>query len=148
MFDPPWYAEGLRFGCTRCGGCCVGAGTVRVSDEEIAALAVHLGIGNAEFRAGYTRSLRGGEVSLREKPDEACIFYDSGSGCGVYEHRPRQCRSWPFWRAVVHSRERWDEESRDCPGMNQGERRAADDITRTATDDGTSGVIPIRRGRS
>jgi Fe-S-cluster containining protein len=147
MSSPPWYAEGLRFACTRCGGCCRGAGAVRVSEEEIRALARHIGVGDAEFRASHTRPLRGGDVSLREKPDDSCIFYERERGCLVYEHRPRQCRTWPFWRAVVHSRERWDEESADCPGMNDGPLHSADHIASTAAHDGTSGVIPRSRTR-
>ncbi len=136
-----WYAEGLRFACTRCGNCCRGAGTVRVSDEEIAALARRVGLRDHEFRAAYTRPLRGGELSLRETRERDCIFYDAGAGCRVYEDRPRQCRTWPFWRAVVHSPERWAEEAKQCPGMDRGPLHDAAMIERTSRSDGTSGQI-------
>jgi Fe-S-cluster containining protein len=142
--DEPWYREGLRFACTRCGNCCRGAGTVRVSDAEIAALARWLGLADAEFRAMYTRELRGGERSLRETRQRDCVFYDPEAGCRVYEQRPRQCRSWPFWRAVVHSPERWAEEARDCPGMDRGPLHPAEAIARSCADDGTSGRAPAR----
>lgn len=139
MASDPWYRDGLRFGCTRCGNCCTGQpGTVRVSDAEIGALARHLGLDDAAFRAIYTRELRGGEISLREKSDRACVFYGEG-GCGVYSLRPRQCRTWPFWRSVVHSEERWNDEALDCPGMNRGALHPADAIARSAARDGTSG---------
>ena len=93
----PWYADGLRFECLRCGRCCTGApGRVRVSDEEIAALAARLGLAEAEFRAGYTRRSRGADVLLAEKRNFDCVFFDSEQGCSVYEDRPRQCRTWPF----------------------------------------------------
>lgn len=141
----PWYADGLRFACTRCGHCCVGRGTVRVSDAEIAALARRVELADAEFRAAYTRPLRGGELSLRETRDGACVFYareGERPGCRVYQDRPRQCRSWPFWRAVVHSPERWQEEARDCPGMDRGPLHDAGEIARTSCADGTSGVVP------
>ncbi len=138
----PWYAEGLRFACTQCGACCNGAGTVRVSDEEIGALARLLDLSDEQLRAMYTRRLRGGEVSLRESRAKACVFWDPERGCRVYAARPRQCRTWPFWRAVVHSRERWEEEARDCPGMNQGPLHDADTIAATAAADGTSGELP------
>ncbi len=138
----PWYRDGLRFACTRCGNCCTGAGVVRVSEAEIEALADHLALADAEFRALYLRRLRRGEVALREKANRDCVFYDRRKGCTVYPHRPRQCRTWPFWRAVVHSRERWDEEARSCPGMNRGALHDADLIDRQARDDGTSGAAP------
>jgi Fe-S-cluster containining protein len=142
MPGDPWYREGLRFRCTRCGNCCTGAGVVRVSDAEIEALARRLALSDAELRAAYTRELRGGVVALREKRNRDCIFYDARRGCTVYEERPRQCRSWPFWRAVVHSRERWAEEAEGCPGMNQGAHFDADAIREILRDDGTSGVLP------
>ena len=138
--DPPWYRDGLHFECIRCGGCCRGAGTVRLSDTEIGALARRLEMSDPEFRAAYTRGLRGGEVALREKRNRDCVFYDGG--CTVYQARPRQCRSWPFWRAVVASRERWAEEATDCPGMNRGALHDAPAIAALARDDGTSGGIP------
>ena len=51
-----WYKDGLRFECLRCGSCCSGfSGTVRVSDEEIVALAQRLDLPEAEFRKDYTR---------------------------------------------------------------------------------------------
>ncbi len=104
----PWYRDGLRFTCTRCGNCCTGdPGTVRVTDDEIDALAALLGIDRDEFRGLYTRELRGGEVSLVEKRSNDCVFWDRKAGCRVYAARPRQCRAWPFWRAVVHSSETW-----------------------------------------
>jgi len=139
----PWYREGLRFGCTRCGNCCRGAGTVRVSDAEIAALAGRLELTDAEFRAMYIRPLRGGELSLRELRNRDCVFYDPAApGCRVYEQRPRQCRSWPFWGGVVHSAERWNEEARSCPGMNRGPLHDADTISRGVAADGTSNAKP------
>lgn len=138
----PWYREGLRFACTRCGGCCRGAGTVRVGDAEIEALARRLDLAPDEFRAAYTRKIRGGEVSLRERRNRDCIFHDRDRGCSVYEDRPRQCRTWPFWSAVVHSAERWQEEARSCPGMDQGPLHDAAEIDALARDDGTSGRRP------
>jgi len=115
---------------------------VRVSDAEIEGLAARLELADAEFRAAYTRRLRGGELSLREKRDASCVFYAPGRGCTVYEDRPRQCRTWPFWRAVVHSRERWQEEAEDCPGIGRGPLHAREAIERSLRDDGSSGEVP------
>ena len=137
----PWYRDGLRFACTRCGNCCRGAGAVRVSDEEIERLARRLALEPHEFRSAYTRKLRGGERSLREKRNRDCVFYDAARGCTVYGDRPRQCRTWPFWRAVVHSEERWQEEARDCPGMDHGPVHGAREIAASLRNDGTSGEL-------
>lgn len=140
--ETPWYRAGLRFACQRCGHCCTGSGTVRVSDAEIERLAVRVGVGDAEFRAAYTRTLRDGDVSLRETRAKDCVFFDRESGCRVYSDRPRQCRSWPFWRNVIHSEERWQQEALACPGMNCGALLTRSAIEASARDDGTSGLLP------
>jgi Fe-S-cluster containining protein len=138
----PWYAEGLCFECTRCGNCCTGAsGTVRVSEEEACEIADSLDLEPAQFHEIYTRRLEDGALSLRERSGGACIFFRPAAGCEIYSHRPRQCRTWPFWRSVVAKPERWAEESRECPGMNHGEQHAADEIRVIAEADGTSGKI-------
>jgi hypothetical protein len=60
----PWHTDGLRFACTRCGSCCRGAGTVRISEAETEALARRLALEPHEFRAAYTIKFRSGAVSL------------------------------------------------------------------------------------
>jgi len=144
MSEEPWHHGGLRFTCKQCGNCCTGGpGTVRVNDAEIAALARRLGVDEPTFRAAYTRTLRRGDVSLVEKRNYDCVFYRRGVGCTVYEDRPRQCRTWPFWSSVVHSREAWDEAAASCLGMNAGELHDFDEIADHAAPHGTSAA---RRG--
>lgn len=139
MSEEVWYDDGLRFTCTQCGNCCKGGpGTVRVSDAEIAAIAERLGLSGDEFRARYTRTLRGGDISLTEKENYDCVFYARSVGCTAYEDRPRQCRTWPFWNSVVFSSESWDEAAETCPGMNSGDRYDGGEIASLARDDGTS----------
>jgi Fe-S-cluster containining protein len=136
----PWYREGLRFECTRCGHCCGGGpGTIRVSDEEIGALARRLELADDEFRARYTRRLRNGDISLVEKKNYDCVFFDREKRCRVYEDRPRQCRTWPFWQSVVHTRETWEDEAGECPGMDAGPLHDFEEILLTSRNDGTSG---------
>ena len=130
----PWYQGGLRFECTQCGNCCSGfSGTVTVNDAEITALAARLEMDDAAFRQQCTRVMSGGTVSLREKPNYDCIFWAREHGCLVYEDRPTQCRTWPFWRTNVASRRRWEEEGQHCPGMNRGRLYTLEEIeVRTA----------------
>lgn len=125
-----WYRDGLRFSCTRCGHCCTGApGYVWVNEEEIAAIAQHLDESVAMIRAVYTRALAG-ERSLREKANGDCVFYDRTNGCTIYPVRPRQCRTWPFWKSNVLTPETWAQTCRICPGSGQGELISAEEITR------------------
>ena len=105
---PPWYEDGLQFTCTQCGKCCTGdPGYVWVDDAEITALAKVRGEKEHEFRALYTRSAKG-QVTLREKANGDCVFYDKQKGCTVYRARPRQCRTWPFWESNLESQTTWD----------------------------------------
>lgn len=136
----PWYADGLRFSCTRCGHCCTGEpGFTWVDDDEIDAISERLGVDRATFLRTYTRrAWRGGRelVTLKEKTNHDCVFWAEGVGCTVYEDRPRQCRTWPFWRSNLAERSDWDEAAKGCPGMNQGEQHPAERIAATAADDG------------
>lgn len=128
--DEPWYHDGLRFHCTRCGKCCTGApGFVWVNDEEIAALAAFHGEPRPQTEQLYTRVL-GVKRSLRERPNGDCIFYDKTAGCTIYPVRPRQCRTWPFWESNVRTPEDWAETCQICPGSGQGDLISAEEITR------------------
>ena len=135
-----WYRDGLGFSCTQCGRCCGGdPGCVWISAEEITGLARHLGLKEAIFRRRYTFATGQRGVSLKDKgPRENyhCVFYDSRSGCSVYAHRPRQCRTWPFWASVVATPDTWDSSARECPGMNADTVHSAQIIASTAMDDG------------
>ena len=139
MFKPaePWFADGLRFSCTRCGNCCGGApGYCWVSEDEIVALAQRLGMSVEAFRTRYTRQVKGRGISLQEKRNYDCVFFERGRGCSVYEDRPKQCRTWPFWQTNLRSQEEWQEASEGCPGMDQGEHHDAGTIAAIAADDG------------
>jgi len=138
-----WYADGLSFGCTRCGNCCKGApGMVRASDAEVLALAEHLELDEHAFRDEYTHRLGSGGTTLRERSGGACVFWREEAGCVVYSVRPRQCRTWPFWKANLASERHWAEAAKGCPGIGQGERVDAAEIRERSAADGTSGKVP------
>ena len=142
-----WYRDGLRFECTRCGHCCGGEpGSVRLNAQEVEGLARGLDLEVPAFLRIYTRRLQDGELSLRERSNGDCVFFASEVGCRVYALRPRQCRTWPFWAAVVQSPVRWAQEAQHCPGMNRGMLHEAAEIGALAADDGTSdGILSIDR---
>ena len=118
-----WYASGLRFECTQCGDCCTGApGYVWVNKSEIAALAENVGQPDVEeFEKLYVRKI-GIRKSLKEFPNGDCVFFDNETRrCKVYEARPRQCRTWPFWDSNLRTPDHWAETSESCPGCNNGQ---------------------------
>lgn len=126
--DPRTGEPGLRFSCTMCGNCCTGPeGYVLVSDAEAAALAARLGLTLADFLDRYTHILSVGR-SLTEKltpQGHDCVFLDRDrvpgkAVCGVYEDRPAQCRTWPFWPTNLASLSAWERAGRTCPGIDRG----------------------------
>ena len=119
--DSTWYRDGLSFECTRCGACCTGApGYVWVNKEEIAALAVQVGMAISDFEAKYVRDV-GVRKSLKEYANGDCVFFDGKTRkCRVYSARPRQCRTWPFWDSNLRTPEAWAQTCTVCPGSGTG----------------------------
>ncbi len=140
----PWYKEGLRFDCTRCGRCCRGPGNVWISDSEIEALARLTGRSVEAFRKIQVRRLGGRELVLRQKRNRDCVFWDESKGCSVYSARPQQCRSYPFWKANLRSEDDWKPEQRSCPGVGQGPLIDLETIESKLANDG----IPDHRTRA
>lgn len=134
--DPASGATGLSFSCTMCGNCCTGPeGYVLVTEAETAALAARLGIDAHEFLARFTKTTEFGR-SLTEKASSFghdCVFLDrekipGRAVCGVYEDRPTQCRTWPFWKTIIQSRAHWERVKRTCPGIDRGPRYTVQQI--------------------
>jgi hypothetical protein len=93
------------------------------------AIAAFLGEPLEEVIELYSRLTKRGRT-LREKANNDCIFYDSEEGCTIYEIRPRQCRTWPFWESNISSPEAWEHTKQICPGSGQGELISVEEITR------------------
>ena len=128
----PWYSDGLAFTCTRCGACCTGApGYVWVDRDEVAALARHRGVSVEQFTRGFVRRVNN-RLSLIEKPNGDCVFWDHSAGCTVYESRPEQCRTWPFWPENIASPDDWRHVCEICPGSGRGQVHTLDEIEASA----------------
>jgi uncharacterized protein len=134
--DPTGMGPGLRFRCTMCGNCCTGPeGYVLFTPAEGEAMAARLGISFEGFVRDYTKETILGR-SLKETATPHgldCIFLDrrtipGKAVCGMYEDRPAQCRTWPFWSSVVRSRSTWEQTRRTCPGIDTGQLIAPEEI--------------------
>jgi len=95
--------------------------------EEAQALAARMGVTLERFMHEYTHDTPAGP-SLREVQGEFgldCVFLDRTTMpgkalCGVYQDRPSQCRTWPFWDGNLRSEADWKRAGRTCPGLNNG----------------------------
>jgi len=116
----PWYRDGLRFKCTECGKCCTGSpGYVWVTEEEIASMAKLLNLSVELFKRKYLRQ-RDNRYALAEKKSQNhdCIFLKDKK-CTIYQARPAQCRTFPFWKESLNSEESWKLASEACEGINE-----------------------------
>ena len=106
--------------CNQCSGkCCIGeSGYIWVNAEEIRALALHFALSVTVFMSRYVEKV-GSRYSLNEirvsQDNYICVFFDlEKRGCSVYEHRPLQCRTFPFWPRF----KRYPKEvQKECPGI-------------------------------
>ncbi len=91
-------------------------------------LAEKVGLSPEEFEQRYVRSV-GVRKSLAEYENGDCVFFDGKSRrCTVYEARPRQCRTWPFWESNVRTPHAWQQTCEVCPGSGKGKLVPVDEI--------------------
>jgi Fe-S-cluster containining protein len=95
---------------------------VFLSKKDAGRLAAELQMGYTEFVETYCRWVPAGggleRLSLKEKSNFDCIFWKDG--CSAYAARPLQCRTFPFWPAVLDSAAAWELAKSGCPGMGRG----------------------------
>jgi len=105
--------------CATCEGrCCTGeSGYIYVTKNEILAIAEVLKMSVNEFRVKYLYQ-KGYKYSIKENKyndSYECAFYDREfNGCKIYNARPEQCKTFPFWD---YYKTRVDELKKECPGI-------------------------------
>lgn len=106
--------------CSMCeGNCCIGeSGYIWINSSEIEKLASHLKLSIEEvklkylFKVGYKYSIK---EKLVAKDNYACAFFNlEKKQCSIYEARPSQCRTFPFWEYFKNNIE---EVKQECPAI-------------------------------
>ena len=99
----------IEYQCQRCTACCRWPGQVKVTSEEIEAIARYLGIPEDRFIQEHTRLRPNRDgLALLEKANGECAFLE-GRDCRLQAVKPAQCRafpnSWNFpgWREVCEA---------------------------------------------
>jgi len=118
---PKWWSEegeGLKFACSGCGRCCQNDGDVWLDTDEFADLCEGLKMTPADVLERYTDEIVGGWVKLKNKAgkpskegkeSDRCVFLDDdGKRCTIYEVRPVQCRTYPYWPKLLFNRTSYD----------------------------------------
>ena len=107
-------------GCNSCkGNCCIGeSGYIWINAQEIQALALHLNLSVEVLKSryldkvGYKHSIK--EVKLCSNNFACCFFNLEKKQCSIYEVRPNQCRTFPFWD---YFKENEEEVYKECPAI-------------------------------
>ncbi len=116
--------EGFDFsfnpdGCKDCKGrCCKGeAGFIWVDKNEIENIVKFLNVSFDEFEKGCLKKVNG-NYSIKDiayQGERVCFFFDTEkNNCSIYEVRPSQCRTFPFWDRFKENRKDLEQE---CPAI-------------------------------
>ncbi len=124
---PKFAEKGLRFQCQGSGQCCVARGSygyVYMTIHDRRRMAKLLKLKTQVFTRTYCK--RDGEYYYLNDSKKQCRFLE-GTRCSVYEARPNQCRSWPFWPEHMNARA-WSEVAKYCKGVGRGPLFSPDHI--------------------
>lgn len=127
MADPFWE-NGIRFECQGSGKCCTSRGSygyVYLNLADRKRMAKHLKLDLATFTQKHCE-MDEGHYFLKD-PSKDCRFLE-GKRCGVYEGRPMQCRTWPFWPENMNAKTWTQEIATFCPGIGKGPVVSATEI--------------------
>ncbi len=119
---------GIRFECQGEGKCCISRGKygyVYLSFADRKRLAKFLKMTTAEFTAKFTE-IEDGMVQLKYRGTD-CPFLGNNR-CRVYDARPWQCRTWPFWPENMESSVWQREIAAYCPGVGKGKLYTPEEI--------------------
>ncbi len=114
-----WWHDGVRFACQGSGRCCVSRGAygyVYLTLADRRRLAALLGMPTRQFTRLHCGKTDGYFHLKETGPD--CRFLRNHR-CSVYEARPTQCRTWPFWPENMPARA-WTAIASFCPGVGKG----------------------------
>lgn len=117
-----WWSQGVRFECQGSGKCCVSRGEygyVFLTKLDRQRMAHHLNLTLRDFTKEYCTKVDG-NWALKEDPKEPNCPFLEDHRCTVYEARPTQCRTWPFWPEVMPARAWKKEVAAFCPGVGKG----------------------------
>jgi Fe-S-cluster containining protein len=104
---------------------------VWLSEGDLHSMATRLGMPVDGFTRQFVR-LVDDRLSLVERTNGDCVFWDRAAGCTVYEVRPEQCRTWPFWPGHLRTENDWKALQRTCPGAGRGELHSLEEVEAAA----------------
>ena len=105
--------------------------------------------GDASTSAGTSATKHTAKGGSEEDEGRGCVFLSKEGQCGIYEARPIQCSTYPWWPSLLESEEAWEDEA-VVPDDQEGEHWNEEDggcegIGHAASERVPSAVIDERR---
>jgi len=132
-----FYEDGLKFECQGSGNCCTSHGEfgfVFLTLEDRRRFAKHLKLTTSAFTKQYC-DIKDGVWHLKEDPKNPDCMFLKNKRCSLYEARPTQCRTWPFWPEVMTAKSWQKEVAAFCPGVGKGRTWSKLEIETTMKED-------------
>ncbi|MBN1408373.1 MAG: YkgJ family cysteine cluster protein [Calditrichaceae bacterium] len=123
-----YHQSEIKFECQPdCANCCkLSNGFVFLTEKEALKIAENLAISEDEFLQYFTRIIDD-QICLVNGEDEHCVFLENHK-CNIYEVKPLQCRTYPFWPENLKSKSRWQLTCNECPGVGKGRVYSVEEI--------------------
>lgn len=122
MSTKAWWKDGLRFQCQNSGQCCTSHGEygfVYLTKKDRSRMARALNLTLLQFTKKHC-DLSNGFFHLKEDPKNPDCQFLKNKKCQIYQARPTQCRTWPFWPDTLPAKA-WNKEVLNfCPGVGKG----------------------------
>lgn len=115
--------NGFHFSCRGCGDCCRRPGSVYFTlEEKNRFLELYPNTDPTLFqKTGYPEWY---EIPCKN----SCPFLNKRGRCSVYDARPYQCSSWPFWPENFRTEAEYRNLLRECRGCGSGRYYPAESI--------------------
>jgi Fe-S-cluster containining protein len=116
MTDGSHKSPRAPFECQRCSDCCTGEGGIYFEDADIAKASSLLGMSADRFIATYLRR-EGARYAAVCGRDGRCSLLGP-KGCLIHPVKPKICRRWPFFPALLQDPGAFEEAKLACPGLD------------------------------
>lgn len=131
-----FWSDGIYFKCQGSGQCCTTHGEfgfVFLTLNDRKKMAEHLKITTTAFTKKYCEKKNGFYHLIERADNPDCIFLKN-KRCTVYQARPTQCRTWPFWPEVLNPKAWKKEIVQFCPGAGKNKFWSAEEIEKQRAD--------------
>ena len=116
-----WHKEEVRFKCEEgCFKCCLKPGVVNFDWEDLEDAAEYLGIPQSKFKKEFQlKKAKSGFWEMDVEENKPCPFLIP-DGCAIHPVKPKQCRTYPFWKENLATKNDWQLTAGFCPGIGTG----------------------------